>query len=301
MKRLLALLAFLLAAPVLHAQDAPWSADRVRASAHLAPDLSYPTEPSRIGMFSSPQMALYKPDGDGPFPALVIQHQCGGLRGGRWQNQAILDWAKTAVAHGYVALVVDSLGPRSVETVCGGPRNGVNFGRGTRDALLAGAHLRSLPFVDKERIALAGYSWGAMNAVLASGKRWGEALGEGFRFRAAVAFYPGCFTLRPANAPGYEIVNADIDRPLLVLMGGQDTETPAAECTGKLEPLKAAGAPVTLHLYPQATHCWDCRNLHNFSKVDSRGNNVTYRYDEAVHKDSEQRLFDFLAQQMPRP
>jgi dienelactone hydrolase len=301
MQRLLALLLLAFAWPPAWAQDAPWPPERIRGSARQATDLSYPTEPSRLSIFSSPGMGLYKPEGEGPFPALVLMHQCGGLRNARgWQNLSMLEWAKTAVARGYVVLLVDAFASRSVESVCMGPRNGMNFGRGTRDALLAGAHLRNLPFVDKERIAVAGYSWGAMVAVMASGQRWADALGDGFRFRAAAAFYPGCFTIAPPTSPRYEIVNADIDRPLLVLMGGQDTETPAAECMGKLEPLKAAGAPVSLHLYPEATHCWDCRNLNNHSKVDSRGNQVVYRYDEKVLRDSEQRLFDFLDQSMPR-
>lgn len=302
MKTLFAALALALALPAAQAQDAGWSAESILAAARQAPDLQYPAEASTLSFFSGPKMALYKPEGNGPFPALVLQHQCGGLRSpGNWQNMAMLDWARTALARGYVVLMVDSLGPRSVDTVCRGPKNGVNFMRGTRDALQAGAHLRTLPFVDKERIGFAGYSWGAMNAVLGSSKHWGGALGDGFRFRATVAFYPGCFRLTPATAAPFAIVNPDIDRPLLVLMGGQDTETPSAECVGQLEPAKAAGAPVSWHVYEQATHCWDCKNLHNFSKVDVRGNRVVYRFDEALLKDSAERMFDFLEKNMPRP
>jgi hypothetical protein len=42
----------------------------------------------------------------GPFPALVLVHTCGGLR------PEIQDWTKNALARGYVAFVIDSLGPR---------------------------------------------------------------------------------------------------------------------------------------------------------------------------------------------
>jgi dienelactone hydrolase len=264
-----------------------------------APDLSYPREPSGFSIFSAPQMALYKPEGAGPFPALVLMHQCGGLHNANrsWHNLSVLQWAREAVAHGYVAMVVDSLGPRNVDTLCRGPRNGVNFARGVRDALLAGKQLASLPYVDPQRIGVAGFSWGAMVTVLASGREWATALGDGFRFRASAAFYPGCFTLRWQNGSPYEIVQPDIDRPLLVLMGGQDTETPAADCVSRFERLQ--GAPVTTHLHPDATHCWDCKNLNNFSKVDVRGSQVVYHYNEAVTQDSEQRLFDFLAKNMP--
>jgi dienelactone hydrolase len=244
-------------------------------------------------------MALYKPEGDGPFPALVLQHQCGGLKNRRWTNEALLDWARVAVARGWVVLQVDSLGPRGVDTVCMGPKGGVTFSRGTRDALQAAAQLATLPYVDKTRIATAGYSWGAMNALLGSSKAWGEALADGGpRFRASVALYPGCFTLRPPVGAPYEVMNNDTDRPLLVLMGGQDTETPASDCLPKLEAAKAAGAPVRWHLYPQATHCWDCKNLDGMSKVDVRGNQVSYRYDAAATQDSQRRVFEFLEEVM---
>jgi dienelactone hydrolase len=167
-----------------------------------------------------------------------------------------------------------------------GPQRGVIFPRGVKDAFQAAEHLRKFDFVDKERVALAGYSWGAMVATLASSQRWASVFGTGPRFAAAVAFYPGCFTIKLPTTPPYEIVNPDIDRPLLVLMGGKDTETPASECTSRLDPMKASGAPVETHLYPDATHCWDCRQLHNVAKTDVRGNQVVYHYDKNVTGDS---------------
>ena len=84
-------------------------------------------------------------------------------------------------------------------------------------------------------------------------------------------------------------------------MGALDTETPAQECLQKLQPLQAKGAPVELHLYPDTTHCWDCKHLDGFSKVDSRGNQVTYQYNAEVPADSRTRMFDFLAKAMPAP
>jgi len=133
-----------------------------------------------------------------------------------------------------------------------------------------------------------------MVAVLASSQRWGTFLAPGNRFAAAVAFYPGCFTIQPAAGGSYEIVNPDIDRPLLVLMGERDTETPSAECVPKLEAARTAGAPVEWHVYPDATHCWDCKNLDGLSKVDVRGSQVVYRYDRDVTGDSARRMFEFL-------
>ena len=266
-------------------------------SASLAKDLDLPQETSSMGFLASPKLALYKPDGDGPFPALVLQHQCGGLRAGNWLNMSMLEWARTAVKRGYVVLQIDSLGPRGLTSVCGGPGGNVNFARAVRDALQAAARLAALTYVDPQRIVFAGYSWGAMSGALLSSKRWGEALAPGPRFRAAVSFYPGCFAIRPANgAPPYLAVNADIDRPLLVLMGGQDTETPPSECLELLEAAKSGGAPVHWHVYPEATHCWDCENLNRFRKTDFRGTPVEYRYSKDITADSAQRMFGFYEQ-----
>jgi dienelactone hydrolase len=240
-------------------------------------------------------MAMLKPDGAGPFPAVVLFHQCSGL------NATLVDWAKEAVARGYVVLLVDSLGPREVTSVCGGPKAGVNFARGTRDALQAAEHLRRQPFVDRDRVALVGFSWGAMVGLLASSRHYAAALDAGPGFAAVASFYPGCYRIYPANgAPPYEILNPDIAQPLLVLMGEADTETPPAECIGGLEAAKTSGAPVTWQLYPAATHCWDCRHADGLSKIDSRGHAVTYRYDDAVTRESRDRLFDFLKAALAR-
>jgi len=275
----------------------PPSSVLLRASSQAA-DLEFPAQPSALISVEVPRMAVFKPDGDGPFPGLVLFHQCGGLGAGRQTNRSMLLWARQAVARGYAVLLIDSLSPRGVDTVCFGPKGGVNFPRGVKDALQAADHLRRFAFVDKARVALAGYSWGAMVGVLASSKRWSNTLNSGERFAAAVAFYPGCFTIRPQVGSSYEIVQPDIDRPLLALMGEQDNETPAQECVAKFEAAKTIGAPIDWHVYPQTTHCWDCRQLDNFSKLDVRGNHITYRYNEEVTRDSARRMFEFLEKQM---
>ncbi len=287
--------ALMLAAMAMPAQPQSLR-DALLAATMQASDLELPREASSLSFLSSPELALYKPEGAGPFPAIVLLHQCGGLRATNrnWQNMSMLSWAKQAVARGYVALLLDSLGPRGVDTVCMGAKGGVHFPRGVRDALQAAEHLRGLAFVDRERIVFAGYSWGAMAGLLASSQAWGTALAPGERFRAVAAFYPGCFQIRPSGGRPYEIVQGDIDRPLLVLMGGQDTETPPEECTQRLQPLKDAGAPVEWQVYPDATHCWDCETLDGMRKTDFRGNAVVYRYRYDLTRDAAERMFSFF-------
>lgn len=275
------------------------SAAEMRSAAGMAADLTFPAEAIGAADLGTPHMAVLKPDGDGPFPALVLFHQCGGLGQRNRTNLSMADWAGKAVGRGYVVLLIDAMAPRDVDTVCFGPKNGLTFARGVRDAFQAAAFLRRQPYVDSKRVGLAGWSWGAMVGLFAARSSWAGGLAEDGPFRAVVSMYPGCFTLRPRNgSPPYDVLDTDVSTPLMVLMGGQDTETPATDCEPRLDAAKAAGAPVEWHLYPDATHCWDCRQMDGVSKVDVRGNRVTYRFDREVTADSAERMFGFLDRAM---
>src|SRR5687768_2944287 len=53
---------------------------------------------------------LLKPDGEGPFPAIVIMHDCSGL--GPRSSGAPWRWSRDLVEQGYVVLIPDSFSPR---------------------------------------------------------------------------------------------------------------------------------------------------------------------------------------------
>lgn len=269
--------------------------------ADQAADLKLPAEPTSISEVLEPRMALYKPEGNGPFPALVLLHQCGGLATRLGPNASMLDWVKEGVARGYVVLLLDSFGQRGVDTVCFGPKGNVFQSRGVKDALQAAAHVRALPFVDRKRVVFAGFSWGAGNGLLLSSGKAASAVGSSDRFDAAVSFYPPCNNHpKGGNPPPYTLILSGIDRPLLVLLAGKDTETPPAECIAGLQSNKASGTLVEWHLYPEATHCWDCKQLHGLKKIDIRGSNVEYLYDESVTRDSANRMFGFFEKSFGR-
>lgn len=256
-----------------------------------AKDLEFPTEVSDIAFEGTPRLAMFKPNGNGPFPGLVLAHQCGGLR----NNESMLNWARKAVDRGYAVLLLDSLGPRGVDSVCKGPKGDVFQSRGANDALQAARHLRNQPFVDKNRIAYAGYSWGGGNGLLLASRQSASMLGmSDYRFDAVVSFYPPCNNYPTNGASPYTMIMSGIDRPLLVLLGGRDNETPPEECVNDLTPQKQAGAPIEWHLYPEATHCWDCIQWNGSRKTDIRGSTVEYIYDEAITQDSGKRMFDFI-------
>ena len=260
----------------------------LRAGAAMSADLKFPAQAKEFSVFSSPETAIYKPAGDGPFPAVVIHHSCGGLR------PEIQDWAKAAVKRWYVAFVLDSNSPRGLKVNCFPPTK-VPVSRGVKDAFQALAHLKTLPMVDPARIGFFGFSWGAIVGLLASSSEISKSLSDGARFSSAVALYPMCNFPGSATFPvQFEYLRPDTDRPLLVLMGGQDTETPASECLPRIKALQERAAPVESHFYPAATHCWDCSSIDGLRKTDFQGNAVAYRFDRAITDDSMRRTFEFL-------
>jgi dienelactone hydrolase len=132
-----------------------------------------------------------KPEGNGPFPAVVLVHDGNG--------KAFRDWAEHWAARGYCALAMDLAG--------NGPKRRLpDGGPGQSDiikfqefddttakdmwtyhavaAVIRGHNLlRSFPEVDKDRTAVTGISWGGYLTCIVAGLD--------HRFKAAVPVY-GC-------------------------------------------------------------------------------------------------------------
>ena len=102
------------------------------------------------------------------------------------------------------------------------------------------------------------------------------------------------------NRFSIDVVQKDMEKPHLFLLGGADNETPASECEALLAPIKAAGKPVELHTYADETHCWDCKSLNGFSKPGRLGT-VTYTYSESATIDSFARAKAFLSKSLLIP
>ena len=102
---------------------------------------------------------LAKPQGEGPFPAVVLMHGCSGTERHTTHKTVWRGLNRHAVLlndYGYVTLIVDSFGPRGIADGCqtGGEYYPVQVG----DARAAHDHLASLPYVDGERIGFVGPS-----------------------------------------------------------------------------------------------------------------------------------------------
>jgi dienelactone hydrolase len=194
---------------------------------------------------------LYRPDGPGPFPAVVMLHGCSGLmtRSGKIRSNARF-WAEHLRDHGYVALLVDSFTSRGIDEVCTGRHSLSVVHDRADDARGALQFVRQRTDVQADRVGLIGWSNGA-GAVLSVMFEKGEPQRG---FRAAIAFYPSCLRTYPGG------LNYRPYAPLLVLIGAKDDWTPAAPCVQWTERAQTLGAPMHLKVYPNAYHGFDAPN-----------------------------------------
>jgi dienelactone hydrolase len=209
---------------------------------------------------------LARPSGTGRFPAVVILHGCSGLSGG---NAEIADRLRV---WGYVALAIDSFGPRGIATACG------SWVGQEYDAHAALHYLSQQDFIDPERVAMLGYSMGGGSALRIA--REGSASEFEEKFRVAIAYYPECGGAVPAMAI-----------PTMILIGASDDWTPAEPCRELADRLQKNGTPIDLTVYPGAHHAFNFPQ----AKPGFRSLGHWLEYNEPAARDAETKLRGFLA------
>ena len=239
---------------------------------------------------------LYRPDGPGPFPAVVMLHGCSGLmtRSGKVRSNARF-WAEHLRDHGYVALLVDSFTSRGIDEVCTGRHKLSVVHDRADDARGALQFIRQRADVQAARVGLIGWSNGA-GAVLSVVLDKGEPQRD---FRAAIAFYPSCLRTYPGG-PNYRPY-----APLLVLIGAKDDWTPAAPCVQWTERVQALGAPMRLKVYPDAHHGFDAPNNPVHVRPEVRNRNkpggccgATVGTEPAARADAIREVTQFFANEL---
>ena len=231
---------------------------------------------------------LSKPEGAGSFPAVVLLHSCFGIR--PYQDR----WAKKLTQWGYVALQVDSFGPRDIEETCTdwdkANRLGVDIN--VVDIIGALSYLRGQSFVDKDRVAVMG--WG-FSSILSAVLQDGLARSYDEKFRAAIALYPDC--------RGYS--GDSFYTPLLIHIGANDDWVMARKCervAAESEPLSNL---IELRVHPDTYHGfddadvgqrWDYEKALNRNKTPARG--ATMGYNAAAHQSAENDVQTFLAKHL---
>ena len=217
--------------------------------------VKFPAEAVEYARPDNPrQTILYKPsEGAGPFPAVVLMHTCAGV------GRHIYDWAERFTLDGYAALVLDVLTPRNVASNCKAAWEAdVSLDAASADVAAAVLHLRSLPFIKGDSIAVAGFSFGAMATIKLAGKSYRARFGGLPGLKAVAFFYGGC--AMPSYNPTARAAYAwpdDADLPVIAFLGALDNEAPAKPCAEEAERLRAKGRPVSYKVYSETTHSFD--------------------------------------------
>jgi dienelactone hydrolase len=229
---------------------------------------------------------LMKPDGTGPFPAIVALHGCNGLFKGGALVAREAAWAQLLTSHGYVVLFPDSFGPRDVTSDCEGRVRA--WAERSYDAYGALRYLQAQPFVIGESIGLMGWSHGGGTVIFAiapdSVARPAD-LPKG-DFRAAVAFYPAwCSRLSIDWKPHI---------PFLLEIGAQDDSIQPAPCIERTKSAQAGGAPMEIKVYDGAVHDfdWPGDKLHTITSPSEKV--AHYGVDEDARADALVRVLAFF-------
>lgn len=195
-------------------------------------------------------------------PAVVMMHGCSGAYSSGKLMSVFQEWGDRLVQAGYTALLVDSFTPRGISEVCG-QQTGIEVNDRPYDALAAYEFLidsgRSGVSVDRNRVGLLGWSNGG-SATLASLSDSTVAT-YGKRYRAAVAFYPGCGLYNQFG--GISKSTYQPYAPLQILHGGADSLYLDGYCATRVERAKTLGASnsggnaMTLTVYAGAQHSFD--------------------------------------------
>jgi dienelactone hydrolase len=210
---------------------------------------------------------LFEPNArrSGPVPAIVLLHGRGGayssLAHGKYTAATLSKrhkaWGEHWASRGYVALLVDSFGPRGYAQ---------GFAKGSYDERPAAVSeqtvrpldaygalrfLRSRKDVQPDRIGVQGWSNGAMTVLVTI-----SSSAPGIRnpssatgFRAALAEYPGC---------GMEAIKGDYHNysPLLMMVASADEEVSPTVCQKFAEKARRSNA-LELVVYEGAEHNFD--------------------------------------------
>lgn len=185
---------------------------------------------------------LEKPEGNGPFPAVMLVPGCSGFHNPSWKAHFDRVGGRLKEA-GFAVIRVDYHAAGQVST-CEVIMNPTEV---ADDVATAVKFLRAQPFVKTDAINMLAWSYGGAAAFNALSESDGRTPAQ---VAAVVAYYPLIGLIRPWN----------VDVPALVLCGASDE---IAHCE-RFEALLAAvpgRGQVKIITYPESMHGFDNSDL----------------------------------------
>ena len=197
---------------------------------------------------------LFLPPGSDKVPAVVLVHGSGGI------YSAELDfWPKQFNAAGIAVFTLDMFGPRGVQSTAL-DQSQVPFAADVADAFAALRVLATHQRIDRQRIAIMGFSRGGTATLRASVEKIvaSQKLPDGLRFAAAISAYGGgCAGIfRLVVKPG-----VFSKAPMLFIHGDADDYTPIGPCQDYADRIGKAGTPVEFVAIEGAHHKFDADDI----------------------------------------
>jgi dienelactone hydrolase len=207
-----------------------------------------------------PHFTVTRPEGEGPFPVLIMLHGCGGPR--PFQD----DIAQVAADAGAAVIKVDSYAPRrigrvaAIATVCTGAR--LHGRERAGDLYAAIAWARSQDWVDGNRIAAIGWShggWTIMDALsLRSGAEMARATGLNDLPEEPLEGLAGALIVYPYTGVGAFSGRRDwrmAPARSVAIVAERDYIVGPSRVA--LERQRARGAPLEVLLFENTTHAFE--------------------------------------------
>ena len=243
-------------------------------------------------------------------PAVVIVHASAGLMPNGPEHR----YASALNDAGIATLVIDMWSARGIPA---GPEAFGGTGGVDRrpklpsdtlpDAFGALQFLAAQNGIDRGRIGILGFSWGAAVSMLAAIQANAErAVGPDLRFAAHAAHYPVCWPYLPGG-PGANVLTAQwTGAPLQLQVAGRDDYDAdgGASCRKLVESLPSdERANVSVIVHDQATHAWEV-DLPFPMKFEDRyshrgaGGPVQMAYDPSVTASALATTVEFFTQRL---
>ncbi|HUN41227.1 MAG TPA: dienelactone hydrolase family protein [Acetobacteraceae bacterium] len=249
-----------------------------QAAAAGEADVAIPPQPvrgSRMPSASLPAM-YWVPDGQGPFPAMILLHGCGG------PYTTAPAWVGRLLGWGYAVIAPSSFLPRGVYGgVCEPYRQPLVTARDRAgDVISTALWLRTRREIDGSRIGVIGFSHGGSTAAWVTQREYEQEFPH--LLRAAIDYYGPC--RQPATKGTV---------PLLALAGEADTWGFSARACRTFGSGLRPDQVFEVYTYPGAVHDFDNPNAAPGTKLGH-----PHGYDAAAAEESFARVKTFLDRYM---
>ena len=170
-----------------------------------------------------------------------------GVAGSMGWRKHHLDYLKMYQEEGYATFQLNSFKSRGITSTVGS-QDEVTIAAVILDAYKALEQLSKHPKINRDKVALTGWSLGGGVTLFAGWMPLKEAITDQVSFAAHLAFYPPCF-INPENL-------SFTKAPIHILIGEADNWTPAKPCVNLVEKLSDK-TNINITTYPDAHHGFD--------------------------------------------